>query len=72
MAYKLIVPKFTMMSDLRRKLSNQEALYEKKKKELEIVKNKIKTIQNSIASSQKRIYSPLESDLGNDSLFFTL
>ena len=49
-----------------------ESSVEKKKKELQIVKNKIKKIQSSISSSQKKIFSPLESDLGNDSLFFTL
>ena len=36
------------------------------------MQNKIANIKNSISGSQKKIYSPLEADLGNDSLFFTL
>ena len=71
-AYKMIAPNFIKISDLNSQLKKQEKLFEKKKKELQIVKNKIKKIQTSISSSQKKIFSPLESDLGNDSLFFTL
>lgn len=71
-AYKMIAPNFIKINDLNSQLKKQEKLFEKKKKELQIVKNKIKKIQTSISSSQKKIFSPLESDLGNDSLFFTL
>ena len=33
---------------------------------------KIKKIKDSIITSQKKIYSPLQADLGNETLFFTL
>lgn len=37
------------------------------------IENKLKQLSDSLAGSQKRIYSPLESDdLGSDALFFTL
>ena len=72
LAYKIISPTILSFKDLNEELSKKEALYEKKKQQLQIVKNKIKNIQNSIATSQKRIYSPLDSDLGKDSLFFNL
>lgn len=72
LAYKMIAPNFIEIKELNNKLKKQEKIFEKKKKDLQIVKDKIKKIQNSISSSQKKIYSPLESDLGSDSLFFTL
>lgn len=71
-AYKFVMPSFLKISDLSSDLQKKESLYEKKKKELQIVNDKIKRIQNSISASQKKIYSPLETDLGSDSLFFTL
>lgn len=39
---------------------------------LDIVQTKLKKIKDSISGSQKKIYAPLESDLGNDTLFFNL
>lgn len=61
------------------KLENKKAsvkvkikeLSDKKKKEATI-KEKIKQLENAVASLQKKVYSPIESDLGNDTLFFTL
>ncbi|MCQ2753588.1 MAG: hypothetical protein MJ231_00905 [bacterium] len=37
-----------------------------------IVQEKLDKIRNSINGVQKKIYSPVESDLGNETLFFTL
>ena len=71
-AFKILSPKFAEITTISKKISTQEKLFKKKQNDLKIVKNKIKKIQDSIAGSQKKIYSPLESDLGQDSLFFTL
>ena len=71
-AYKLIVPKVNEMNSQKSTIENKEADLSKKKSELDIVKKKIKRIKDSIVTSQKKIYSPVESDLGNDTLFFTL
>ena len=71
-AYRIISPQISNLSELNNKITTQENLLKKKQNDLKIVKNKIKKIQDSILSSQKKIYSPLESDLGQDSLFFTL
>lgn len=72
LGYNLAYPKYT-------ESVAQAARVEKKQKEvdeldtkLQIVQKKIKQIRDSIVSSQKKIYSPLESDLGNETLFFTL
>ena len=44
-AYKMIAPNFIKINELNTQLKKQENLFEKKKKELKIVKNKIKKIQ---------------------------
>ena len=69
---KMLSPKFEKISSLSTNIQKRQKLLETKNKEVEIVKNKIKKIQDSIAGSQKKVFSPQESDLGQDSLFFTL
>ena len=68
----LIKPKVeeltTLKASVEEKTATQKDLYEK----LTIVQSKIKKIKNSISSSQKKVYSPVEADLGNETLFFTL
>ncbi len=71
-SYKFIGPVVSNLKSLTTSIEQKENEYSGYKKKLEIVKNKIKKIKDSVAGSQKRIYSPVESDLGNDSLFFTL
>ncbi len=44
---------------------------EKKQAQIRVA-NKLKQLQNSILSSQKKIYLHIEERLGNDTLFFTL
>ena len=70
--YKVVFPKFESLSSLNSSITKEENLLKKKQNELSIVKNKIKKIKDSITGSQKKIYSPIESDIGNDTLFFTL
>ena len=71
-SYSLITPKLEEQKTTKTAIESKEKSLAAKKKKLTIVKNKIKKIKDSIMGSQKRIYSPVESDLGNDSLFFTL
>lgn len=68
----LETPKISELKSLKNdELQKQEQVNELQGK-LDIVKAKIKKIKNSITSSQKKIYSPIENDLGNETLFFTL
>ena len=71
-AVQVITP---MITDLQEK-SQQVESKENKARELQskqsIVKSKIEKIQASIAGAQKKIFSPIESDLGSETLFFTL
>ena len=71
-AFKLITPKIEELNTLTTEVQSKTEELEKKNNELNIVKQKIKKIKDSITTSQKKIYSPIESDLGNDTLFFTL
>ena len=69
---KLLTPKFEKLASLKINIQKRQKVLQDKLKEVEIVQNKIKKIQASIAGSQKKIFSPQESDLGQDTLFFTL
>ena len=71
-AQNLIKPKFDELNGINSQIETQKTLLQQRQQELTIVQNKIKKIKDSIAGSQKKIYSPVESDLGNDTLFFTL
>lgn len=72
LAYKFIVPKIQNLTKLNSTITKKESLLNKRQKELNVVKTKIKKIKDSISGSQKKIYSPVESDISNDTLFFTL
>lgn len=75
----LIFGTYSVIQPMVVKTKSLEETIEKKQQELDalnnklrIVQAKIKKIKESIAGSQKKIYYPVESDLGNDTLFFTL
>lgn len=70
--YKLAAPSISTFKERDNTITTKTEELEKKQNELKIVQGKIKRIKDSISSSQKKIYSPVESDLGNDTLFFTL
>ena len=69
---QLISPKVTELNNLKASIEQKQGQVSELENKLNIVKQKIKKIKNSIISSQKKIYSPIESDLGNETLFFTL
>lgn len=70
--FKLIAPKINETKTLEAQIESKQTEVDGLEKKLEVVQKKIKQIKNSITSSQKKIYSPIESDLGNETLFFTL
>lgn len=71
-AYTQIKPQVEKMYSLKSQIESKENELSGLQKKLTIVKNKIKKIKDSISGSQKKVYAPVESDLGNDTLFFTL
>ena len=72
LASKLVLPKFEQLNTIKSNLTLKEKELGRKTKELVTVQSKLKKLKDSISGSQKKIYSPVESDLGNDTLFFTL
>ena len=71
-AYQLIMPKVKEIETLEGTITEKQETLSKKENELKIVQAKIKKIKDSIITSQKKIYSPVEAELGEDTLFFTL
>lgn len=71
-SYNLINPKVEKLTSSNAQIEQKENLLKTKQREKTIVENKIKKIKDSVAGSQKKIYFPVETDLGNDTLFFTL
>lgn len=69
---KLIGPRITELDSLKSSVSANEGKLSKLRQELTIVQKRIQEMKNSITSSQKKVYSPVESNLGNETLFFTL
>ena len=71
-SYNLIMPKIEELNSTNAEIESKQQILDAKQRERTIVQNKIKKIQDSISGSQKKIYAPVDSDLGNDTLFFTL
>ena len=71
-AYKVIYPAVTRLNDLKLELENKQRELDSQRTKLDVVQKRIKRIKNAIMTSQKKIYYPIESDLGNETLFFTL
>ncbi|MBR1373276.1 type 4a pilus biogenesis protein PilO [bacterium] len=69
---KVIVPKINEKTNLENTITEQTG----KKQNLEDTKRRIEAkiadMRQAMLSGQKKVYSTIESDLGNDTLFFTL
>ena len=72
LAYNLVTPNVNTYNERENSFKVKTEELNSKKVQLNNVQEKIKKIKDSITGSQKKIYSPIESDLGNDTIFFTL
>lgn len=72
LSYNAISPKIEELNVVNSTLEQKQGELNTKRNEKVIVESKIKKIKDSVAGSQKKIYAPSDSDLGNDTLFFTL
>ena len=68
----LLSPKYAEWNRTKDKVASVTTNLEKKRNEKTNIVRKLKKLQESVLSSQKKIYSPIEDKLGNDTLFFTL
>lgn len=71
-AVQMILPKLSEIESLESQISNRTLIKAEKAKEESRIKKRLEELKNSATSTQKKIYSPIESDVDNDSLFFTL
>ena len=71
-SYNMIMPKVEELTNVNDDLERQITILESKRKEKLRVENNIKKIKDSIMTSQKKVFSPIESNLGDDTLFFTM
>lgn len=72
-ASELVIPTFEnyKATDTKREQTNK--ILSAKQDGKTNVEKRLKEAKNNVSSeAQKKIYSPIESDLGNDTLFFTL
>ena len=71
-AVSIIIPQYNNWTELKNKVAETtQTLESKKQARINIIK-KLKKLQASVLSSQKKIYSPIDNKLDNDTLFFTL
>ena len=68
----LIVPKYNEWNNLQAQVAQVSQTLEGKKRAKDNIARKIRKLKESVMTSQKKIYSPIEDNLGNDTLFFTL
>lgn len=71
-AYYFIVPQYDRLTTATNDIKTQTELLQKKKEQKANVEAKKKKLLDSNQKTQKKIFSPVETDLGDDSLFFTL
>ena len=71
-AASVIIPQYNEWSGLKSKVISVTKTLEEKRQAKITIKKRLQKLQNSVISSQKKIYSPIESKLEEDTLFFTL
>lgn len=71
-AISIIKPIIASFSEYTTKLGQVSKTLETKEKQRDNIQKKLIKLKQSIMTSQKKIYSPLEDKLGDDTLFFTL
>lgn len=71
-AVNVIKKPYLDLNDAKTQVEKAQQMLSAKKGKMETVQRKLKQMKDSLNNSQKKIYSPIETDLGNDTLFFTL
>lgn len=70
--FKVVTPQIENLNNIKAEVANKENELNGLNTKLNVVQQKIKKIKDSISGAQKKVYYPIESDLGNETLFFTL
>ena len=72
LSYNLISPQITASSNAAEELVSKQNEFEIAKRKKKTVEEKLKKLADANQKTQKKIFSPIETDLGDDSLFFVL
>lgn len=67
-----ISPKFNAVQLKQDELNKKQNDLSTKREDLNRRKERAKVLENSVLSSPKKLFTPNDSDLGNDALFFTM
>ncbi len=71
-AYNIATPAIQKVTNIKSQLEQKGKEFNTKVEQKVNVEKRLAQMKYSIVNSQKKIYLPIDSDLGNDSLFFTL
>ena len=71
-AWFIIRPQYEKWTNLCAEVEKVSNTLQEKQRTKMIIVKKLKSLQDSVLNAQKKIYSPVENKLGNDTLFFTL
>lgn len=73
-SYSLIFPAVTERTEVAEKLVSAKSTLTKRQEEVKRIERKIASLKNAATNVQKKVYAPIEGEVGNDddSLFFTL
>ena len=71
-SFNIINPQRENLLELENSITNQEKILKEKQRNKATVEAKIKQLADTNQKTQKKIFSPIETDLGDDSLFFVL
>ncbi len=70
--YSTLKQSLNQLISVNSQVVKKEQEYNKKLEQKRIVERKLNQMKMAMTSVQKKVYAPLDSDLGNDTLFFTL
>lgn len=71
-AYVVVTPAINNTISLEESVVKRESEVKNLQNKMNIVQNKIKKMKDAVVNAQKKIYSPTESKLEDETLFFTL
>ena len=70
--YNFLVGSINSLISVNNQVVKKEKEYNTKLDQKKIVERKLAQMKSAMTSIQKKVYAPVDADLGNDTLFFTL
>ena len=70
--YTTLSKAYNGLNTVTSSLEQKESEYNNKLEQKKVVERKLAQLKSTTSAVQKKIYAPIDADLGNDTLFFTL